>query len=184
MLCQQNKIWKTRKERKNSAFLVKLVPTPTLLDCFQMVVKVAPVQLKKIHVESITELSIFIGYKNIHLVCIRVCNFHHMGPFNNYMEKMRGEGVKKCQFCPRSGYKNCPRKGGGDQKMAKICPRCCWLTPIARDRQGLKICHHSPGCISLIHMNIINHAEWQIKGQASHPDILKWYWRIFICDTN
>ena len=73
----------------------------------------APVQLKKIHVESITELSIFIGYKNIHLVCIRVCNFHHMGPFNNYMEKMRGEGVKKCQFCPRSGYKNCPRKGGG-----------------------------------------------------------------------
>ena len=33
------------------------------------------------------------------------------------------------------------------------------------------MCHHSPECISLIHMNI-NHAEWQIKGQASHPDIL------------
>jgi hypothetical protein len=32
------------------------------------------------------------------------------------------------------------------------------------------MCHHSPECISLIHMNI-NHAELQIKGQASHSDI-------------
>ena len=26
---------------------------------------------------------------------------------------MRGEGVKNFCFCPRSGYKNCPRRGGG-----------------------------------------------------------------------
>ena len=46
----------------------------------------------------------------------------------------------------------------------------CNFYHIARDRQGLKMCHHSPECISLIHMNI-NHAELQIKGQASHSDI-------------
>ena len=41
-----------------------------------------------------------------------------MGAFNNYVDKMRGEGF--C-FCPRSGYKNCPhRGGGGGQKMAKF----------------------------------------------------------------
>jgi hypothetical protein len=34
------------------------------------------------------------------------------GPFNNNVDKMRGQGVKKCLFYPRSGYKNCPRKEG------------------------------------------------------------------------
>ena len=29
---------------------------------------------------------------------------------------------------PRSGYKNCPRRGGGGRKMAKFYPRSCWLT--------------------------------------------------------
>jgi hypothetical protein len=58
------------------------------------------------------------------------------GSFNNYVDKMRGEGVKKCKFfCPRSGYKNCPRReGGGGQKMAKFCPRSCWMTPRASIR--------------------------------------------------
>ena len=31
-------------------------------------------------------------------------------------------------FCPRSGYKKCPRRGRG-QKMAKFCPRSCWMAP-------------------------------------------------------
>ena len=35
------------------------------------------------------------------------------GPFNNYVDKMRGKGVKKCLFFPRSVYKNYPRRGGG-----------------------------------------------------------------------
>ena len=47
------------------------------------------------------------------------------GPFNNYMDKMRGGGGQKMScFCPRSGYKNCPRRRGC-QKMAKFCPRSC-----------------------------------------------------------
>ena len=39
-----------------------------------------------------------------------------------------GGGVKNVCFCPRSVYKNCPRRGGG-QKMAKFCPRSCWMPP-------------------------------------------------------
>ena len=35
------------------------------------------------------------------------------GPFNNYVDKMRGEGSKKFCSCPRSGYKSCLHKGGG-----------------------------------------------------------------------
>ena len=35
-----------------------------------------------------------------------------------------GRGSKNIRFCPRSGYKNCPRLGGG-QEMAKFCPRSC-----------------------------------------------------------
>ena len=40
----------------------------------------------------------------------------HKEPFNNYVDKMRwGEGVKNICFCPRSRYKNCPRKGRGGE---------------------------------------------------------------------
>ena len=45
------------------------------------------------------------------------------GPFNNYVDKMRGRGSKKCLFC--QVYKNCQHKGGGGSKMAKFCPRSC-----------------------------------------------------------
>ena len=51
-----------------------------------------------------------------------------LGPFNNYVDKMRGggEGVKNVCFCPRSGYKNCQRRvGGWGQKLTKFCPRSC-----------------------------------------------------------
>ena len=41
-----------------------------------------------------------------------------------------GEGVKNVWFCPRSGYENCPRRGGGGQKMAKFWPRSCWMSPL------------------------------------------------------
>jgi hypothetical protein len=41
------------------------------------------------------------------------------GPFNNYVDKMRGGGVKNVCICLHSGYKNCPRKeGGGGKKLA------------------------------------------------------------------
>ena len=36
-----------------------------------------------------------------------------------------GRGSKNVCFCPRSGCKNCPRKGGG----SKICPRSYWMPP-------------------------------------------------------
>ena len=46
------------------------------------------------------------------------------GPFNNYVDKMRGgRGSKNSCCCPRSGYKNCPRRrgvGGGMSKNGKI----------------------------------------------------------------
>ena len=51
------------------------------------------------------------------------------GPFNNYVDKMRVEGVKNICFCPHSGYKNCQRGGRGGQKMAKFFRRSCWMTP-------------------------------------------------------
>ena len=35
------------------------------------------------------------------------------GAFNNYVDKMRGKGPKNVGFCPRSGYKNCPGRVGG-----------------------------------------------------------------------
>ena len=41
----------------------------------------------------------------------------HKGAFNKYEENV-------C-FCPHSGYKNCPRRGGRGQKMAKFYPRSC-----------------------------------------------------------
>ena len=66
------------------------------------------------------------------------------GAFNNYVDKMRGGGVKKC---PRLGYKNCPRKGGG-QKMAKFCPRSCWMPP-NETRNGKKYRPHLRLCISI-----------------------------------
>ena len=50
------------------------------------------------------------------------------GPFNNYLARWEVEGVKKCFFfCTHSGYKNCPRRGGG--QMAKFCPHRYWMTP-------------------------------------------------------
>ena len=40
--------------------------------------------------------------------------------FNNYVDKTRGGGCQKVSvFCPRSGYKNCPRRRGGP-KNGKI----------------------------------------------------------------
>ena len=40
-----------------------------------------------------------------------------LGPFNNYVDKMRGGwGSKNSCFYPRSGYKNCPRRRGGGIK--------------------------------------------------------------------
>ena len=46
-------------------------------------------------------------------------SFFDKGSFNNYVDKMRGEGVKKVCFCPHLGYKNCPRRGRGS-KNGKI----------------------------------------------------------------
>ena len=43
--------------------------------------------------------------------------------------KMRGgRWSKNVCFCPRSGYKNCPRRGEG-QKVARFCPRSYRMTP-------------------------------------------------------
>ena len=46
----------------------------------------------------------------------------YKGPFNNYVDKMRGEGVKKYLFLSSSGYKNRPSRGGreGVKKWQKL----------------------------------------------------------------
>ena len=44
------------------------------------------------------------------------CTIRDWGAFNNYVDKMRGEGVKNVCFCLCSGYKNCPRRGEGVKK--------------------------------------------------------------------
>ena len=47
------------------------------------------------------------------------------GPFNNYVDKMRGGGGQKMSvFVHAQGIKTV-HAGGGDQKMAKFCPRSC-----------------------------------------------------------
>ena len=42
-------------------------------------------------------------------------SFYIKGPFNKYVDKMREAGGRRGQknvcFCPRSGYKKCPRRG-------------------------------------------------------------------------
>ena len=44
---------------------------------------------------------------------------------------MREKGSKIVCFCPCPGSKHCPNGGeGGGQKMAKICPRTCWMPPL------------------------------------------------------
>ena len=42
--------------------------------------------------------------------------YYIKGSFSNYVDKMRGEGVKKVCFSLCSGYKNCPCGGGGVKK--------------------------------------------------------------------
>ena len=54
--------------------------------------------------------------------------FHFLpkGTFNNYVDKMRGRGSKNVCFCPCSGYKNCPRRGGGQkwQNFVHVVVEC------------------------------------------------------------
>ena len=45
------------------------------------------------------------------------------GAFNNYVDKMRGEGVKKCLFLSTLRVEKLPTQGVGGSKMAKFCPR-------------------------------------------------------------
>ena len=42
--------------------------------------------------------------------------------------KWGGRGSKNVFYCPCPKCKNCPRRGEG-QKMAKFCPRGCWMPP-------------------------------------------------------
>ena len=51
------------------------------------------------------------------------------GAFNNYVDKMRGGGGPKMSaFVHAQGIKTIHAEGVG-QKMAKFCPRTCWMTP-------------------------------------------------------
>ena len=65
--------------------------------------------------------SLYIAYEISHALhenCVK-------GPFNNYVEKMRGGGGPKMSvFVHAQGIKNV-HAGMGGQKMAKFCPRSC-----------------------------------------------------------
>ena len=48
------------------------------------------------------------------------------GAFNNYVDNIRGEGVKKMSvFVHTQGIKSVQAGGGGGHKMAKFCPCSC-----------------------------------------------------------
>ena len=49
----------------------------------------------------------------------------YKGAFNNYVDKTRGEGVKKCLFFVHAQGIKTVHAGEGGQKMAKFCPRSC-----------------------------------------------------------
>mgnify|MGYP001244272108 CR=1 FL=1 len=61
---------------------------------------------------------------NVHYSCLELpdtCGDRSSkGPFNKYVDMMRGGGGQKKFFCPLSGYKNCPRKGRGGGGVAKL----------------------------------------------------------------
>ena len=58
-------------------------------------------------------------------VCKRPLTAYYKGPFNNYVDKMRGGGCQKMSvFVHAQGIKTV-LAGGGVQKMAKFCPRSC-----------------------------------------------------------
>ena len=100
---------------------------------------------------------------------------------------MRGGRVDQIMFffCPRSGYKNCPRRGG-DQKMAKFCRRSCWITPykspeyLTKSAKFLKILilkqanHHF---IKILHIScqLFHHTSQKWSGDAHISTILTFY---------
>ena len=43
----------------------------------------------------------------------KLYNLHTWGPFNNYVDKMRGEGVKKCLFLSSLRVQKLSTQGGG-----------------------------------------------------------------------
>ena len=63
--------------------------------------------------------------------------FNRGHSITTYVDKMRGEGVKKCLFFVHAQGKKLSTQGWGvgggwGQKMAKFCPRSCWMTPILK----------------------------------------------------
>ena len=55
---------------------------------------------------------------------------YNKGPFNNYVDKMSGGGGQKMSvFVHAQGIKTVQARGRGGLKMAKFCPRSCWMTP-------------------------------------------------------
>ena len=59
------------------------------------------------HNPLMTYLILFIAFWATKFITTKTCK----GAFYNYVDKMRGKGVKKCQ------------------RMAKFCPRRCWMPP-------------------------------------------------------
>ena len=72
----------------------------------------------------------------------------HKGPFNNYVDKMRGgggrRGSKNVYFCPRSGFKNCPGRGGVKKWQNSVHVVCLVvLDPENSCRRPFLLCHFS-----------------------------------------
>ena len=67
------------------------------------------------------EIAAFLYSKNTAINSHQSCK----GPFNNYVDKMRGEGVKMSVFVHAQGIKTVQAGVRVGQKMAKFCPRSC-----------------------------------------------------------
>ena len=123
----RNTEWTTKSIQSNNE---ELSPTISSIDLQGDLVFITCAKVCPLHMKGPLERLYpywFMYRKSIHNIVLR----HHrvqkhlskyvLGPFNNYIDKMRGS--KNICFCPRSGYKNCPRKGGGGLKNGKILSR-------------------------------------------------------------
>ena len=121
---RQFKFWQTMSKNSFCAFLTLLHTT---------VIRRQKSLLSHIEVSMPIIVSLKFEYtfslRNTHAFIL--LSMRYWGPFDNYVDKMReGRGSKNVCFCPRIGYKNCPRRWRvGGQKMTKFCPRSCCLPP-------------------------------------------------------
>ena len=89
----------------------------------------------------------FCFFQKIVQVSCHVLTNWHKGAFNTTRTRWGGRGSKMSVFVHAQGIKTVQTEGGGVYKMAKFCPRSCWMTPKKQKSRHW-------------HINIIDILEW------------------------